>query len=494
MSDEKGDSVHQEWQEGALSNVAAQSPASRSKLEKRLLLKMDLSIVPLLALSFFIAYMDRNNLGNARVMGMQADLHLSNSQFYNCLTVFFVGYMVFMLPANLGMRIVGPPRQLGAAVIFFGVCGTCLSASKAYGTVIALRILIGLGEAFVQVGLLYFSFWYKRDEVATRAAVYYTSATISGCFSGLIAYGVQKNLDGVHGRHAWQWLYIVEGVPAIGLGVIIFFLLPSFPDIIAKKGSRYFTNAEIDLALQRMAESNSVTDEKLQFSQIIVAFKDPKSYFTAVIYGALCLGIASITSFLPTFISQFGFDKLQTQLFTMIPYAFATVSLLTVCFLSDRINTKGPVLFACVATSASGFILLMATTNKVALIAGTCLVASGLYPSIILTVSWITINHGGYTKRSTAFAMAQITGQGLSIIGTQVYRDPPRYLAGHGTLLGFFSLALCAIVCNWFWMRRENRKRDDRAEEYRMTGTKDEQAEKSVDELLDYHPNFRYIL
>lgn len=71
-----------------------------------------------------------------------------------------VGYMVFMLPANLGMRIIGPPRQLGIAVIFFGACGTCLSASKNYGTIMGLRVLIGMGEAFVQVGLLYFSFWY----------------------------------------------------------------------------------------------------------------------------------------------------------------------------------------------------------------------------------------------------------------------------------------------------------------------------------------------
>jgi hypothetical protein len=73
----------------------------------------------------------------------------------------------------------------------------------------------------------------------------------------LIAYGVDKNLDGVRGFRAWQWLYIVEGIPAIGLGFILIFFLPSFPDIIAKKGSKYFSNAEIDLALQRMADGKS---------------------------------------------------------------------------------------------------------------------------------------------------------------------------------------------------------------------------------------------
>ncbi|RDW65994.1 hypothetical protein BP6252_09629 [Coleophoma cylindrospora] len=490
MAEKQDDS----WVEDILPTSVEEPTGNRSILEKRLLLKMDLSIVPLLACSFFIAYMDRNNLGNARIMGMQEDLHLSDEQYFNCLTMFFVGYMVFMLPANLAMRIIGPPRQLGLAVIFFGVCGTCLAAAKNYATVIGLRVLIGTGEAFVQVGLLYFSFWYKRNEVATRAAIYYTSATISGCFSGLIAYGVEKNLDGVQGFHSWQWLYIVEGIPAIGLGIIIFFLLPSFPDAIAKGGSRYFKKIEIDLAQQRMADAHSTSNEKIVLSQIWMALKDPKSYFTAVIYGALCLGIASVTSFLPTFIRQFGFGKLETQLFTIIPYAFATITLLAVCIVSDRFDTKGPLLLLCLATSSIGFIILLSTTNRIALIAGTCFVASGLYPGIILTVSWVTINHGGYTKRSTAWAMAQITGQGLSIIGTQVYRHPPRFLAGHGCLLGFFIAAMLATVANWWYMRRENRKRDHRADEFRTRGVKDEKAEKSADELLDWHPDFRYIL
>jgi hypothetical protein len=138
-------------------------------------------------------------------------------------------------------------------------------------------------------------------------------------------------MNGVHGFKSWQWLFIVEGIPAIGLGFIILFFLPSFPDIIAKRGSRYFTNAEIELALQRMEEckflleyviwihteetlaANSVTNEKIEFSQILIALKDPKTFFTAIIYGALCLGIASITSFLPTFIREFGFGKCKSS-------------------------------------------------------------------------------------------------------------------------------------------------------------------------------------
>jgi hypothetical protein len=178
----------------------------------------------------------------------------------------------------------------------------------------------------------------------------------------------------------------------------------------------------------------------------------------------------------------------------MIPYAFATVTLLVVCFTSDKYNHKGLPLMLCLCCTSVGFVMLLGTTNKVALVAGTCFVASGLYPGIVLTVSWITINHSGYTKRSTAWAMAQITGQGLSIIGTQVYRHGPRFLSGHGTLLGFFTLAEFAVVANYWWMRRENRKKERQAEIHEREGTKWVEQEMSMDDLLDNHPDFRYIL
>lgn len=134
----------------------------------------------------------------------------------------------------------------------------------------------------------------------------------------------------------------------------------------------------------------------------------------------------------------------------MIPYFIATFTLLGVCAYSDRINTKGPAILLCLATSAVGYIVLMTTTNRVALMVGACLVTSGLYPTVILTGAWILINHGGYTKRSTAWAMAQIAAQSCGIIGTQVYRRPPRFLTGHGVLLGFLVMAMCATVANCF--------------------------------------------
>ena len=218
------------------------------------------------------------------------------------------------------------------------------------------------------------------------------------------------------------------------------------------------------------------------YKQIWAGLRDPKSYFTAITHGAVVLSITSISLFLPTFIHAFGFSRsmhsplfrhiillafsslmmiiVQTQLFSIIPYGVATISLVTLCPLSDRINSKGPVLLFCLGTSSIGYIILMATTNKAALIIGTCLVALGIYPAGVLNATWININHGGYTKRSTAWAMAQIVGNTCGIVGTQVYRDPPRFLTGHGTLLAFLVLAMVTTMTHYIWMKTANKSKE----------------------------------
>ncbi|KAH8799083.1 major facilitator superfamily domain-containing protein [Xylogone sp. PMI_703] len=452
------------------------------KLERRLLLKLDFTVLPLLAGSFLIAYLDRNNIGNARVMGMQNDLLLSDKQFFNCLMIFFIGYIVLQLPANLAMRVVAPSYQIGSgACILFGVCSMSLAAARNYGPVMGLRVLIGIWEAFVQVGLLYISIWYKRDESATRAAIYYTTATVSGCISSLVAYGIDKNLDGVCGYHSWQWLYMLEGAPAIALGLLIILLLPPLPEIAATNGCWPFDKEELELAVQRM-----------DIRQIWVGLRDYKVWLMAITYCAPCLGISSINSFLPTFIRGFGFGPVETQLLSMIPYAVATITLLSVCVYSDRINQKGLMILGCNATSCVGYIILMTTTTRVALVAGTCFVAASVSPGLILAVSWTTINTAGYTELSTAWAVAQLCRQAGGIIGTQVYRGPPRFIAGHATVLGFL-VAGAATSIN-ILVKRTNLAKDTRAQRFAEHRRLYPEAGKELEELGDNHPNFRYIV
>lgn len=210
--------------------------------------------------------------------------------------------------------------------------------------------------------------------------------------------------------------------------------------------------------------------------------------------GAQGIGIGAFSVFLPTFIKEFGFSALNTQLFSMIPYAFGLVTLVSVAFLSDRLNHKAWVAFSCLCTSITGFVILMATTNQVALVAGACFVLAGAYPGLVVCVAWNMTLHGGFTKRATAIWATQVFVQCESIIATQVYNNPPRFFKGHGVALGFYTLAAASVVILYVIATRANAARDRRARDFEARGEVDEDSLKTIEDLCDFHPSYRYAL
>jgi hypothetical protein len=186
--------------------------------------------------------------------------------------------------------------------------------------------------------------------------------------------------------------------------------------------------------------------------------------------------------------------KVTTQLYTIIPYAFATITLFAACWGADHYKQKGVFLIGCLAISMTGFVLLLATTNKVALMAGTCFVASGAYAGVILGATWNIVNQGGYTKRALASASSQIFIQCYSIISTQIYKQPPRFFLGHSLLLGLVSVGLLAAVANLLIMKKRNRARDAQAAIFAQRDEVDPDMAKSYEELCDYHPGYRYVM
>ena len=188
------------------------------------------------------------------------------------------------------------------------------------------------------------------------------------------------------------------------------------------------------------------------------------------------------------------FAPVDTQLYTMIPYAFATVSTPVTCIISDRLNRRAIPLTLCLATSIAGFVILLASSNPTVLIVGCCFVATGAYPGVVLAANLTVVNHAGYTKRSTAWAVAQVFIQCYSIISTQIYVRPPHFYMGHGVLLGLNAVGFVALVIMYAMMKRSNQKRDAIAASYAVEGRAVPDSGKSYEELCDYHPLFRYSL
>ena len=340
---------------------------------------------------------------------------------------------------------------------------------------------------------------------------------------------MQIDLANRDGRAPWQWLFIIEGVMAIGVGILVWLVLPPFPDQISQAKHWLFTEADIELAIARSRckllacswvyggkltsdQAYNTIGAKIDLKQVWVALKDPKSYFFASMFGAVGLATSSISLFLPTFIHAYGYSRgmpgptlplrhevteacaVRTQLFTVIPYACATVSLLVVCTLSDRLQKKGILLAGSFTTSCVGYILLITVDSIPVKLFATCLVTAGVYPAVILTVAWLGINTGGYTKRGTVWAMCEVFGQCFSILGSHIYTDAPRFVKGHAVVLAFLLWGLLNTVMAYCWMKRLNGEKERTLREFEEREELHPHVGKSLEEVYDLHVAFRYIL
>ena len=177
-----------------------------------------------------------------------------------------VGFLIAEIPAALLMKVIPAQFVFGGAIVLFGLCATLISVSGGYAGIMVLRLILGAGEAVSSLSFLYLSMWYRPYELAFSSSkkslqenccdcikqttdgrplgLTYLSTPIAGFTSGLVAYGVAKNLDGDLGYHAWQWLFIVEGIPAIALGLLVVVCLPDFPDKVSKNGHFFFRSQE----------------------------------------------------------------------------------------------------------------------------------------------------------------------------------------------------------------------------------------------------------
>lgn len=204
--------------------------------------------------------------------------------------------------------------------------------------------------------------------------------------------------------------------------------------------------------------------------------------------------LASTGAFLPTIVHEFGYSKIQAQLFTVIPYACAFFSMIAIGYLSDHYRSKSWFILGSLSSCTIGLIVLMSTTGKEVGIFGACLLVAGAYPAAVLQIAWIQITFCGSTKRAISWGFAMIVGQGLSMSGAQIYTTPPRFFKGHGILLGFVIMGMTSTVAARLLMSRANKHRDHELSTYEGRGEEHPDIGKSFEETCDDHINFRYTL
>ncbi|UPX09665.1 uncharacterized protein EKO05_0000349 [Ascochyta rabiei] len=178
--------------------------------EKKILRKMDLHLIPMLALLYLLSFLDRANIGNAKIEGLVDTLGMSGMQYNLCLTVFFFTYAAFEIPSNLLLKRLRPSIWLPTIMVAWGIVMTLMGIVQNYHSLLIARIFLGATEAGLFPGVAYYiTMWYCHHEAQFRQALFFSAASVAGAFSGLLAFGI-AHMDGVGNLEGWRYEGLIE--------------------------------------------------------------------------------------------------------------------------------------------------------------------------------------------------------------------------------------------------------------------------------------------
>ncbi|KAF3178100.1 hypothetical protein TWF788_007543 [Orbilia oligospora] len=261
----------------SLENGAARDPASEAALVR----KLDFHIIPVVMLLYLCSFLDRINIGNAKLYGLEEDLGMTGTlKYQTAVSLLFVTYLLFEVPSNLVIKKFRPSRWIAFITISWGLVATFTGLTQSYGGLLVCRLLLGIFEAGLFPGLtVYLTFWYTRKEIALRIGYLFVSAAIAGACGGLLAYAIGF-LDGTSGMRGWRWIMILEGIPTVLLGFATPFILSDEPSTAG-----FLTPEERVFMAKRMQlqhGSDVRPEENLKKKDVIACFKDWKCYAYAV--------------------------------------------------------------------------------------------------------------------------------------------------------------------------------------------------------------------
>ncbi|KAF9377253.1 hypothetical protein CPB97_010313 [Podila verticillata] len=448
--------------------------------------KVDKRFMPMLSLLYLCSYLDRSNIGNAKVFNLEEDLQLRPGIYNTALSIFFVGYVIGEIPANIMLKKLGPKKWITIVMLCWGAVSMSMAAVTNGAGLLATRFFLGLAEAgYAPCPVYIISLWYRRTEQALRVGIFFSAATIAGAFGGLLAYGI-AHLRGVGGLHAWQWVFILEGLPTIIMSLITFLVLPNFPDT-----ADFLTEEEKELNLRRLSiDAGPATETTFSWEEVWSVFADWKVYLHTATNLLHAIAFSSLGLFIPSIVRGFDFDPVTTQIMTAPIYVIACIVTITMAFSSDRFSERGYHAAASEALATLGYFLLIMTRDNSTTAKYVSLVvcAAGVYSYIPIQLSWPSSNIGGQTKKGVAIAFVMSIGQIGSIVGGQLYRadDAPKYIRGNTICCILLVVNTLGNLAIKMLLRRENKRRD------RLTPEQYNQ-ECITSNQTDKHPGFRYF-
>ncbi|KXJ96662.1 allantoate permease [Microdochium bolleyi] len=424
------------------SNFNNATPEFHDEINKRLLSKVDLHLLPMLVLMYLLNFLDRSNLAQARLGTLEKDLGMQGTDFNTATSILFVGYLLMQLPSNLLLTRVRPSVYLSLAMCVWGVISTAQAAARSYPGLVVARFFLGFSEApFFPGAVFLMSSWYKRSELTRRMAWFYAGSSLANAFGGLIGAGVLSNLEGAHGIAGWRWLFIIEGVITIGSSLISLLVLPDYP-----LTTRWLSPEEQAYAAWRLRDDTGDDDDAGAASikeGVMLALRDPRLYLFTLLQHCSILS-QSFQYFFPSIVKTLNYGNVQTLLLTVPVWIGTFLVSLVVTYTSSRTGDRSYHIIILMLVSVVGNIIAVATLNTGARFFAMFLLPMGAVAAYQIILSWVANSFPRpLVKRSACISIANMIANCANIYGPFMYpaTDAPRYLRG-----GVSTAAVAVLV------------------------------------------------
>ncbi|KJY00553.1 major facilitator superfamily transporter like protein [Zymoseptoria brevis] len=471
-----------------------------TKEQDRIYHKVDRRLVPMLALLYLIAHLDRANIGNAKIEGLETDLNMEGNDYNIALMVFFVPYVLCEVPSNMLLsKFSKPSTYIGILVLCWGLVMTFSGLTKSFAGLCVTRFLIGFFEAGFFPGAMWLvSQWYPPQKTQTRMACFYLSSALSGSFSGLLAAGIAQ-MDGVGGLKGWRWIFILEGIISVIIGAGCFFLLPDSPSSaswLKPEEARFLDLSH--LAYRGVKATHNADGTKkphVNMSVLKQVACDWQLYLQAMVFWSNVVPNYGLKFTMPSIIKSMGFTSTTAQLLTAPPYFCGAVAAVVSAFFADRISWRMPFIVFHQLLLVIAFAVLMSFAevirqNVALCYFMVCLACIGLYPIVPGNNSWTVNNLAGAEKRATGLAFMIAIGNCGGFAGSFIYlpEEAPTYPTGFGSSLGFATAGICAafLLETLYWM---SNKRNEHITEQEAIA---KYGEEELERLGDKSPLFKY--
>ena len=415
-------------------------------IEKTAMRKVYLRILPLAALTYFFAYLDRINVGFA-ALTMNKDLGFDSAIYGMAAGAFFWGYVLFEVPSNIILEKLGARLWIARIMVTWGLIAGATAFAWDATSFMVIRFLLGLAEAGLFPGfVLYFTYWFPRHHRARINAGFTLALPIAVALGAPVSTAL-LGLNGLWGLKSWQVMYVFEAIPTVLIGFVVLLLLTDKPE-----QARWLNGEEAQWLANDIAQERKkvATEHNVGLWQ---SFWDPRVVLLSINYLGIVTASLGMLLFLPQIVKQLGISNMQVGWVTMIPYGFGALSMVVCGRISDQLGDRRWCLFTTCVISTVGLIIAGMTLGTWWSLVGMTIAAMGFYgtkgpfwsiPSMWLTgtaaaagLAWINSlgNLGGFFGPSLVGWAKNLTGS----------------FAG-----GLYALAVCALISAFvslFWLR-----------------------------------------